>query len=88
MFCPGAGAGATASVVVADILNIVAVLKTDKDQKSAGAKKTLHPLFLACISTTCDRLMEELVTRFYARFLTRPPRCDWQIGYMLWQSRR
>lgn len=71
-FGPGAGAGATASAVVADILNIVAVLKTGRIQESAGALKTLHPL-LACSHRHYCAIapMDELVTRFYARFLTQ-----------------
>lgn len=66
-FGPGAGAGATASAVVSDILNIVAVLQTITDQNT-----TLHPL-LACSHQNYCALapMEELVTRFYARFLTQ-----------------
>ena len=80
-FGPGAGAGATASAVVSDILNIVAILKTASsiNSNTAGAA-TLHPL-LACshqdygaMSQRDDALpiapMAELVTRFYARFLT------------------
>lgn len=71
-FGPGAGAGATASAVVADILNIVAVLKTGLAQESAGAKKTLHPLLACSHQHYCAIApMEELVTRFYARFLTQ-----------------
>ena len=71
-FGPGAGAGATASAVVADILNIVAVLKTGLIQESAGAKKTLHPLLACSHQHYCAIApMDELVTRFYARFLTQ-----------------
>jgi len=86
MFRPGAGAGVTASVVV-DILNIVAVLKTDKDQKSAGAKKTLHPL-LALFSTTLrssDGGTCYTVLRPFPD--TRPPRVIGKLG-TCWQSRR
>ena len=66
LFGRGAGAGPTASAVVSDIQNIVAILKT-----CGGNPPNLHPL-LACIHTHyCTlRPMEELVTRFYARFLT------------------
>lgn len=70
-FGPGAGAGATASAVVSDILNIAAVLKTE--QKSSSVKTaTLHPL-LACSHQHYSAIapIEELVTRFYARFLTK-----------------
>ncbi|MEH2148736.1 homoserine dehydrogenase [Nostoc sp.] len=62
-FGPGAGAGATASAVTSDILNLVAVLKTNT--------AVANPLL------TCGHLeycqiapMAELITRFYARFLT------------------
>jgi len=60
-------------------LNIVAVLKTGQDQKSAGTH-ALHPLLL--VQQSCDRPMEEFVTRFYARFRHKTARCDWQIGYL------
>jgi homoserine dehydrogenase len=65
-FGPGAGAGATASAVVSDILNIAAVLKT------RGEIKQLHPL-LSCNHQHYCRLapISEVVTRFYARFLTK-----------------
>lgn len=67
LFGRGAGSGPTASAVVSDIQNIVAILKTCGTHPA-----TLHPL-LACIHTHyCTlRPMEELVTRFYARFQTR-----------------
>ncbi len=63
-FGPGAGAGATASAVSSDILNLVAILKT----------KTVAPnLLLACGHQEYCQIapMAELVTRFYARFLTK-----------------
>jgi len=65
-FGPGAGSGPTASAVVSDILNIAAVLKT------AGETHRLHPL-LSCVHQHYCRIapMSELVTRFYARFLTK-----------------
>ncbi len=70
-FGPGAGAGATASAVVSDILNIAAVLKTEakiSDPKSQIA----HPLLACSHQDYCAIApMEELVTRFYARFLTQ-----------------
>jgi homoserine dehydrogenase len=63
-FGPGAGAGATASAVSSDILNLVATLKTDT--------KTPN-LLLACGHQHYCQVapMSELVTRFYARFLTK-----------------
>jgi len=110
-FGPGAGAGATASAVVSDILNIAAILKTQ--QASGGgfnqhageipnlpvnppvpessqskiqnpparseARRTAkskiaspHPLLACSHQEYCAIApMEELVTRFYARFLTQ-----------------
>lgn len=68
-FGPGAGAGATASAVVSDILNIAAVLKTGHLETESAS---LHPL-LACTHQDYCAIapMAELVTRFYARFLTK-----------------
>lgn len=65
-FGPGAGAGATASAVVSDIVNIVGLLK------SKGNASQLHPL-LSCSHQHYSAIapMEELATRFYARFLTQ-----------------
>jgi len=61
----GAGAGPTASAVVSDIINIAAVLKTRDASK-------LHPLLSCSHQHYCQIApMEELVTRFYARFLTK-----------------
>lgn len=69
-FGPGAGAGATASAVVSDILNIVAVLKTT--QQSQSKKASSHPLLACHHQDYCAiTAIEELVTRFYARFLTQ-----------------
>lgn len=61
----GAGAGPTASAVVSDIMNIVAILKTE-------TVPIPHPL-LSCNHQHYSKIapMQELVTRFYARFLTR-----------------
>lgn len=65
-FGPGAGAGPTASAVVADILNIVGILK------SSGKTKNLDPLLSCAHQHFCSLVpIEETVTRFYARFLTR-----------------
>lgn len=65
-FGPGAGSGPTASAVVSDITNIAAVLKT------AVESHQLHPL-LSCVHQHYCSIapMSELVTRFYARFLTK-----------------
>lgn len=66
-FGPGAGAGATASAVVSDLLNIAATLKT----KVVQSPPSLHPLLACSHQDYCAIApMEELVTRFYARFLT------------------
>jgi len=63
-FGPGAGAGATASAVVSDILAIAAVLKTDTTKP--------HPLLACSHQDYCAASpMHDLVTRFYARFLTQ-----------------
>jgi len=65
-FGPGAGSGPTASAVVSDILNITAVLKT------GGDAQRLHPLLSCSHQHYCAVTpMSELVTRFYARFLTK-----------------
>ncbi len=66
-FGRGAGSGPTASAVVSDIQNIVAILKS-----SGSGSNPLHPL-LACIHEHYCTIspMDDLVTRFYARFLTR-----------------
>lgn len=63
-FGPGAGAGATASAVTSDILNLVALLQT------STAKP--NPL-LTCRHQHYSPVapITELVTRFYARFLTK-----------------
>lgn len=62
-FGPGAGAGATASAVTSDILNLVAVLKTNT--------VVANPLLACGHQEYCQIApMAELITRFYARFLT------------------
>ncbi|MBW4610646.1 MAG: homoserine dehydrogenase [Hassallia sp. WJT32-NPBG1] len=63
-FGPGAGAGATASAVCSDILNLVATLKT--------STATPNPLLACSHQHYCEIVpMAELITRFYARFLTK-----------------
>ncbi|MDZ8052760.1 MAG: homoserine dehydrogenase [Aulosira sp. ZfuVER01] len=66
-FGPGAGAGATASAVTADILNLAATLKTEK------ASTTQPNPLLACGHQDYCQIapIAELVTRFYTRFLTK-----------------
>lgn len=63
-FGPGAGAGPTASAVVSDILCIVGILKSAKQNGS------LNPLLSCSHQEYCQVApMEEVATRFYARFL-------------------
>nr|WP_201280633.1 homoserine dehydrogenase [Hassalia byssoidea] len=63
-FGPGAGAGATASAVSSDILNLVAALKTSTANP--------NPLLSCAHQDYCQIVpMAELITRFYARFLTK-----------------
>jgi homoserine dehydrogenase len=63
-FGPGAGAGATASAVTSDIMNLVAVLKT--------STATLNPTLACSHQHYCQIApMTALATRFYARFLTK-----------------
>ncbi len=65
-FGPGAGAGATASAVVSDIMNIVGILK------SSGNTNDLDPLLSYSPSHYCKITpIEELITRFYVRFVCR-----------------
>ncbi|MCX7593101.1 MAG: homoserine dehydrogenase [Fischerella sp.] len=63
-FGPGAGAGPTASAVSSDILHLVAALKS--------STATPNPLLTCAHQDYCQIApIEELVTRFYARFLTK-----------------
>ncbi len=65
---PGAGAGATASAVVSDIMNVAAVLKTKSDR----VQTQFNPLLACSHQDYCAIApMAELTTRFYARFLTK-----------------
>jgi len=75
----GAGAGATASSVVADILQITAVLKTQAVWSLGGTPNTgdgskislLHPLLSCSHQEYCEvSPMEDVNTRFYSRFIT------------------
>jgi homoserine dehydrogenase len=61
---PGAGAGPTASAVVADIMNIVGVLK------SSGQTDNLDPLLSCSPQHDCQITpIENVDSRFYVRFL-------------------
>lgn len=63
---PGAGSGPTASAVVSDIMNIVAILKSNNHTQ------TLHPLLSCTHQHYCQITpIEAIETRFYARFLTK-----------------
>ena len=67
-FGPGAGAGATASAVSSDILNLVALLKASTKESTTS----LNPLLTCAHQDYCQiSPIEEQVTRFYVRFLTK-----------------
>lgn len=69
-FGPGAGAGPTASAVVSDILNIAGIITARNP--SEDAPLNTHPLMSCSHQHYCNLApMEELITRFYARFITR-----------------
>ena len=64
-FGPGAGSGPTASAVVSDMINIAAILQTETEPIP-------HPLLSCTHQHYCETApIKELVTRFYARFLTK-----------------
>lgn len=69
----GAGAGPTASAVVSDILNIAALLKVERGAATRSDGTPLLDPLLACSHQHYCTIapMDELVTRFYARFLTQ-----------------
>jgi len=70
-FGRGAGAGPTASAVVADVLNIAALLKVERATQSSESP-ILDPLLACSHQHYCTIApMKKLSTRFYARFLTR-----------------
>ena len=75
---PGAGAGATSSAVSSDILNLVARIKSSRFSEQENGKNAkpqitcLDPLLASAHQDYCQIApMSELVTRFYARFLTK-----------------
>lgn len=72
-FGPGAGAGPTASAVVADILNIAALLKVERgSSKQVDDTPLLDPLLAFSHQHYCAIApITDLTTRFYARFLTQ-----------------
>ncbi|MBL1209786.1 homoserine dehydrogenase [Geminocystis sp. GBBB08] len=61
---PGAGAGPTASAVVADIMNIVAVLHSGKKAESLDPLLSSSPQHYCQVSS-----IDDVYSRFYARFL-------------------
>jgi homoserine dehydrogenase len=70
-FGRGAGAGPTASAVVADVLNLAALLKRGRAENPDG-KAVLDPLLACSHQGYCAIApLEDLVTGFYARFLTK-----------------
>ena len=72
-FGPGAGSGPTASAVVSDVLNIAAILKVERGNATQSDGKPLLDPLLACSHRHYCQItpMQEVTTRFYARFLTR-----------------
>jgi homoserine dehydrogenase len=73
---PGAGSGPTASAVVSDIMNIVAILK------SYGSGATLDPLLSRTHQHYCQITpIEEIKSSFYTRLITLDrPGAIGQIG--------
>lgn len=82
-FGRGAGAGPTASAVVADILNIAALLKVGRgDIKDENGKPLLDQL-LACSPQLSSQVapIDDTQTRFYLRILSRDePGVIGQVG--------
>ncbi len=71
-FGPGAGAGPTASAVVADILNVAAILKVGRAALQPNGQPLLDPLLACSHQRYCEIApIEALVTRFYVRFLVK-----------------
>ncbi len=72
LFGPGAGAGATASAIVSDILAIVGVIQSHPSREDAVASPNtaLHPL-LSCSHTEYSQIapLSSLRSSFYVRFL-------------------
>ena len=71
-FGRGAGAGPTASAVVSDILNIAAILKVERGTGTRSTSPLLNPLLACSHQNYCQIApIDDLVTRFYARFLSQ-----------------
>jgi homoserine dehydrogenase len=71
-FGRGAGSGPTASAVVSDVLNIAALLKVERGNVIQPDGIPLLDPLLACSHQHYCAIapMDDLMTRFYARFLT------------------
>ncbi len=72
-FGPGAGSGPTASAVVADMLNIAAILKVERGcAVQPSGIPLLDPLLACSHQHYCTVVpVSDVLTRFYARFLTK-----------------
>jgi homoserine dehydrogenase len=72
-FGPGAGSGPTASAVIADVLNIAAILKVERGNATKPNGQPLLDPLLACSHQHYCAIapIDEVITRFYARFLTK-----------------
>lgn len=72
LFGPGAGAGATASAVVSDLLAIVGMIQTQPSREAAvnSPNTSLHPL-LSCSHSHYSEMapLSSLRSSFYVRFL-------------------
>lgn len=86
-FGRGAGAGPTASAVVADMLNIAALLTVERGRVEASPP-VLDPLLACTHQQDCAIApMEDTITRFYVRLLTKDmPGVIGQIGTCFGQS--
>jgi homoserine dehydrogenase len=69
----GAGAGPTASAVVADLLNIAAWLTVGRTAQRADGTPQLDPLLAPAVQGVDCPIgpLSSLITRFYVRFLTQ-----------------
>ena len=65
-FGPGAGSGATASAVVADVINVAALMPTQADHPHQ-----MHPLLSCSHEHYCEIASTDIIeTRFFVRFIT------------------
>jgi homoserine dehydrogenase len=69
---PGAGSGPTASAIVADLINIAALLKAGLVEDKSSVMLETHPLLTCCHDNYAPVApITELTTRFYVRFWTK-----------------